>query len=295
MGEKTQAFLAALSDDRRAAFERLQDLETRLDGWLREARERWPDLEVGELELLQFVAERAPETPEALGELRWGDLRLACAVSAGDPIAAERLRALCMPKLRAALASIGLGASIDETAQDVMSELVLPDSRGRRGIDTYRGSGDVASFVKVIAVRSARHAHARRQREQPFDPRGVLEREGAAVEPELLALKQKYRLEFKQAFHSALQSLTDRERNLLKYELVGGLGLDQIAALYDVHRATVARWRAACREKLVAGTEAALRSKLAIGGGEFQSIIRLIRSELDVSLHRVLTEEADGA
>jgi RNA polymerase sigma-70 factor (ECF subfamily) len=294
MGERTQAFLAALSDDGRAALGNVPDLEARLDDGIRTARERWPDLVVGELELLRFVADRA-STLSALGELRWGDLGLACAVAAGDATAGAHLRALCLPKIRAALASIGLGASIDETAQDVLTGLVLPDARGRRGIEAYRGTGDLAAFVKVIAVRSARHAHQRRRREEPLDPSAVIERDGAAVDPELAALKQKYRLEFKQAFHAALETLTERERNILKYELVGGLGIDQIGALYDVHRATVARWRAACREKLLRGTEAALRERLAIEVGDFQSIIRLIRSELDVSLHRVLNEEAEGA
>ncbi len=87
--------------------------------------------------------------------------------------------------------------------------------------------------------------------------------------------------------------MSERERNLLKYELIGALDLDQIAALYDVHRATIARWRANCRHKLLAETEAALRARLAIGGSEFESIVRLIRSELDVSLYRLLSEETE--
>lgn len=55
-------------------------------------------------------------------------------------------------------------------------------------------------------------------------------------------LKQLYRGEFRVAFDAALETLTPRERNLLRHQFVDHLNLDQIGALYQVHRATAWRW-----------------------------------------------------
>jgi RNA polymerase sigma-70 factor (ECF subfamily) len=121
-----------------------------------------------------------------------------------------------------------------------------------------------------------------------MDADALERRASEALDPELEGLKRKYREEFKLAFHAALAKLTDRERNLLRYELVGNLSIDEIAKLYDVHRATLARWRAAAREKLFVETERSLRTALGIGATDFRSIVRWIDSELDVSLSRVL-------
>jgi RNA polymerase sigma-70 factor, ECF subfamily len=291
----SDAFLGALDVDRRERFARCVELGALLDEGLRQAREQWPELDVDTTALLRFVAARAPEVPERIAELRWGDLCLACAVAAGDSTAAAALRERCHPKLRAALASIGLGDATEEVAQQVFSELVLPDARGRRGIEGYRGTGDLAAFVKVIAVRNARRGAKKQGRERPVDPATLLEAASGAVDPELQVLKLKYREEFKEAFHVALGALSQRERTILRYELVGGLNIDQIGALYDAHRATIARWRAAARDKLFQGTLASMKAKLGVGATEFQSIVRLIGSELEVSLHRVLSEDAEGA
>jgi RNA polymerase sigma-70 factor (ECF subfamily) len=291
MGSNASVFIEALPEHRREGFARFPGLEEWVAALVHDGKREWPELAIDDGELIRFIAARAPDAQHALPELRAGDLCLAYATTRGDPRAGAALRERCYPKLRAALASTGLGDAIDETAQQVFSELLLPDARGVRGIAGYRGTGEIAAFVKVIALRTARRAMKQRSRERPVDPAQLLENAGDAVDPELQALKHKYRLEFKDAFHVALASLSDRERNILRYELVGGLNIDQIGALYHVHRATVARWRAAAREKLFEHTQAALRSRLAIGASDFESIVRLIHSELNVSLHRVLSEE----
>lgn len=293
MGSNARAFLDALPEHRREGFERSPVLEEWLDALLRDGKAEWPELALARDDLVRFIAERVPEARDGLPELRAGDLVLAAAAARGDPSAGAALRARCYPKIRAALASAGLGDAIEETAQQVFTELLLPNENGTRGIAGYRGTGEVAAFVKVIALRTARRAVKQRTRERPVDPATLLENAADAVDPELQALKHQYRIEFKEAFHIALATLSDRECNILRYELVGGLNIDQIGALYHVHRATVARWRSLAREKLFQNTQAALREKLAIGVSDFESIVRLINSELNVSLYRVLSEEAE--
>lgn len=294
MGANASVFLDALPEHRRESFARTGLLEEWLARLVRDGSAEWPELTVDETELCRFIGARAPEARDELPVLCAGDLYLACAAAGGDVRAGAAIRERCYPKLKAALASAGLADAIEETAQQVFSELLLPDTRGMRGILSYRGTGELAAFVKVIALRTARRALKQRARERPVDPATLLEDASDAVDPELCSLKQKYRVEFKEAFHVALATLSDRERNILRYELVGGLNIDQIGALYDVHRATVARWRTRAREKLFEQTQAALRAKMALGSSDFHSVVRLIQSQLDVSLYRVLSDEADS-
>ena len=73
------------------------------------------------------------------------------------------------------------------------------------------------------------------------------------------------------------------------------LGIDHIGKVYDVHRATAARWLTRARESLFEMTRSHLRAELGLDDDEFQSLVRLVRSRLDVSVCRILAEDAaDG-
>src|SRR5260370_1220010 len=82
---------------------------------------------------------------------------------------------------------------------------------------------------------------------------------------------------------AALAALAERERNVLRQYYIDGLTIDQLAALYQVNRATTARWVAGARLSVVAKTREHLVDELGIAAGEADSIIRLVRSQLDVS------------
>jgi RNA polymerase sigma-70 factor (ECF subfamily) len=107
---------------------------------------------------------------------------------------------------------------------------------------------------------------------------------------ELDFLKAEYREQFKQAFAKAVRELPARDRNLLRQSVVHSLTIDQLGALYHVDRSTAARWLARAREQLFKTTRANLLAMLHIDQGEFESIMNLIRSRLDVSLHRLLLQ-----
>ena len=92
----------------------------------------------------------------------------------------------------------------------------------------------------------------------------------------------------------SLESLTARERTLLKQQIVDGLTIDDLALLYRVHRATCARWLQSAREQLLSRTRRAFMSRARINSEECESIMRLVRSQLDVSLHRQLKEGAEA-
>jgi RNA polymerase sigma-70 factor (ECF subfamily) len=112
----------------------------------------------------------------------------------------------------------------------------------------------------------------------------------AADDPEMDYLRSRYADEFRAAFVTALGALPTRERNVLRLHLLDGLNVDRIGQLYDVHRATAARWLAHAREELFRHTRDTLRKELGLTQTEFASIVRLVRSELDVSICRILRE-----
>jgi RNA polymerase sigma-70 factor (ECF subfamily) len=62
-----------------------------------------------------------------------------------------------------------------------------------------------------------------------------------------------------------------------------------------VHRATVARWIAAARERLLDRTIALVQGRLKISAAELESLLAGLRSGLDVSLGALLGERTEHA
>lgn len=79
---------------------------------------------------------------------------------------------------------------------------------------------------------------------------------------------------------------------MLRYNVLKGLNIAEIGAIYQVHRATVARWIAHARELLLQSTRERLTQRLHAADHELDSILRLIESQMDVSLRRCLDDDA---
>jgi predicted DNA-binding protein (UPF0251 family) len=77
-------------------------------------------------------------------------------------------------------------------------------------------------------------------------------------------------------------------KNVLRFRHVDGLTVEEIAALQRVHRGTVHRWLADARDQLARRAEALLRARLSIGADEYDSLCRLVESQLDWSLAKDL-------
>jgi RNA polymerase sigma-70 factor (ECF subfamily) len=111
----------------------------------------------------------------------------------------------------------------------------------------------------------------------------------ADLDPELAYLKDRYATEMEQAVVHALAHLSDRERTLMRLHLGEHMTIDQLGAMYRVNRATAARWLTAARESLVARARSDLRLRLRLSESECDSIVALVRSQLDVSIVRRLS------
>ena len=233
------------------------------------------------------VRDRASEAPEQiLRTLPAADLYLAAACSDGDSAALTAFRDTIVPTLRPALGKLGMtSAQIDETIQRVLVMVFVGDG-SRPQIETYGGRGTLRSWLRTIAVRTGRR---------------LLGIEGSAVaaedelaalpaavaDPEIELLRGRHRDQVKAAFSAAFAELGDRERNVLRQYHIDGLTIDQLAALYQVNRATTARWVAGARLAVITKTREQLVDHFGVEASEVDSIIRLVRSQLDVSVREM--------
>lgn len=259
------------------------------------ARSAWPELDLDAAAFAQYAGERL-RPPEAADEsivpsVRPQDLYLAFGCSLGDPgaIAAfERLYARAMDQVVRRFESAQL--SPEDLRQLLLEKLFVARDGCAPKIADFNGRGFLQNWLRVTAVRTFLDEIKRLKRyarEQPADGRDF-EELADGLDPELEFLKQRYRGEFKQAFAAAIRSLSSGERNLLRHQVLAGLTVDQIGALYAIHRATAARRLERARQALLKATRAELMRRLSVDRDELESIMHLIRSNLEVSIQRVL-------
>lgn len=221
------------------------------------------------------------------------ELALARACAAGDPHAIARLEATVLRPVGEALARMASGDGLAEEALQILRHKLLAEVPPKIG--SYRGTGSLVGWVRVAAARELvtlrRRAHGARH--AALDDAHELA--SPAADPELAHMRRLYADHFRRAFAAALTELTPRERNVLRHQLVDRLQLEEIGTLYGVHHITVARWLARARRGLLAGTQTRLRAALGLDEAELASVLRLLPSQLDVSVHRLLAEGADDA
>lgn len=293
MASMREAFLAAVDEPTRRQLEALTDLDERLVALIATAQAAWPEVELGRDAFVAHLAKHlrtdVPAT-EAFDQLQVTDLYLACACAAGDARAAESFRTSYLPIIRAVLARLDAANMGDDVAQEVLTKLITRDERGRARVSQYSGRGKLAAWVRVATTRLAWRLLAKEGRHEHRAGDALFERLTAVEDPELQYLKQLYREQFTRALARAFESLTSRQRNILRYDLLDGLNIDEIGTIYGVHRATVARWRVACRQQLFAATKRLVNEELALDTREFRSMVQLIRSQIELDLGQVIGE-----
>jgi RNA polymerase sigma-70 factor (ECF subfamily) len=225
-----------------------------------------------------------PPPPHALLQMHTTDLYLACACVRGDIRALAAFEDLCILRLDRVLSKLGIAADVTtEIKQDIRARLLVGGS-GRAQIAKFSGRGDLRSWVHVMAVRQALQRQFRGRREVTLDDDEMLQRIALPTNPELAYTKGIYRQEFRQAFEAALRDMSDRDRLLLRQYYVDGSTIDDLGRLYQIHRSTAARLVDRARLALLETTRARMISRLRVQPEELDSILRMIRSQLEVSL-----------
>jgi len=287
-------FLSDIEPRLHAAFE-ASDLETFLANAYAAGCAAWPRIEVDPARYVRHLAavldETDPEIVQTLRSLQVGDLYLACACVYGNSTAISTLERDFIANLEAPLRSTGLDAHGADEVKQRVREFVLVGAHGIPGVANYRGRGQLRSWLRAVALRQAMGEFRGRRPASGGDE--VLQAIPAIAEnAELAPWKEQYADAFRIAFEQAIAALDERQRNLLRQHHIDRLSIDALATLYRIHRATAARWVAAARSALVAGVRERVVQQLAISGSDLDSALRLVRSQLDVSIHRLLGANA---
>ncbi len=289
-------FLAALDEPLRTGAAGFGELEPTLVRIVAAATSEWPTLTASAEGFVAHLARVLPgdrDLAESLAAVRAGDLFLAFACAVGDAVAVEAFEERHRDEVDAALVRLRVAPDIaDEIRARLRHKLLLPDGDRPPRIAEYRGRGALAGWVRASAFREAVDLLRRQQRERPIEEVGPLA-DGMGADPEMERIKERYRVDFQEAFKESLAALSPRERTVLRYQLIDGLGIDAIGALHDVHRATAARWLEKAREKILSGTKRRLLRRLGIAGPELESLLRLVQSRIDVTLSALLRSGPD--
>ena len=185
-------------------------------------------------------------------------------------------------------------ARIDELVQALREKLLVAAPGRPAKLSAFSGQGALRVWLQITATRTfidLGRTAARREPEELVEPGALFDRfVDEAQDIELDYLKHTYRAAFKAAFAAATAALTPRQRNLLGQNILGELNIDQLGAMYGVHRATAARWLQDARAQLAANTRAQLAAQLRIAPDEVASIMNLIQSRVSLSLSRLLAD-----
>ncbi len=275
------------------------DLASVIDALHARGRAAWPSIDVERGAFAARVARSledgapgaSPPDPESLCA---EDLYLAEACAAGDAAAIRAFEARYFAELRKALARAGAtGLDFDDVANELRARLFLGGPAGAR-IEQYRGRGALHSWVRIVAVRLITDlVRARSTAPTPVEDLVVSALPSEDLDPEIAHLRQAYGAEFKAAFHVALESLSPRERNLLRFSVLRQLDLDDVARIYGVHRTTVSRWLEAARTELGVRTRRTLRGGPVSSARKQDSLLAFVDSQLDLSLERVLSPDTE--
>jgi RNA polymerase sigma-70 factor, ECF subfamily len=250
-------------------------------------------------QFVTHVAERLRPQGSLLSALRathTDDLFLACAALAGSTSAHQILGELLEREVTQVVRRQPPGLALaEEVNQILFSQLLLgQDERGPK-LREYSGRGPIGAWVRASALGVALNL---RRQDRPAEPlSGEFDAEDleiAADDPEIAYMRALCRSEFSSAFVRALATLEPRERNLLRLRFLDTLTLEEVAAYFRVHRATVVRWLSEVTSRLFEETRRELGDRLSLDQPEVDSLLRAARSRIDFSLRGLFRRAEEG-
>jgi RNA polymerase sigma-70 factor (ECF subfamily) len=289
---RTDDFLAALPAGLRASAEALPDLPATLGRLVAAARSAWPGLVADDAAFVAHLASRLP-VGEPLGEslesARIDDLYLAWACLRKNTRAMEQVRTLCFSDLDVAWRRYAhLGKDLDDIKQTLSERLFVGTHERGPKIGEYAARGTLRGWLRAIVANLLANVAARETREVPVDDDVLSALGGEADAVELAHVKSVYGDALREALASAIEGLGSREKNVLRYRFADNLSIEQIAAIYGVHRATASQWLAVARDALATATRSELVARLRLTDSELASVLRVAMSQIELTLSRHL-------
>jgi RNA polymerase sigma-70 factor (ECF subfamily) len=290
-GPLTALLLAHAPPERSGWLREQQGLETLLAEHLAAGRAAWPSVPLPPDVFLRHLARHLPPQGAPAGALRQlhaADLYLACACAGGEPQSLVLFERHVLQKVPARLGQLP-ASTLDDVLQVLRQRLLLGVGGTPPKIADYSGRGPLGGWVRIVAARIASELSHQNGRQELFsEPPEVLERMLAPDDPERDVLRADSRQALSESLRVALTALSERERALLRLHHLHGLTMDRLATMYGEPRSSVARHVAQARERLLKLTRRELAARLKLEGRELESLLGLVQSRLDLSLHRLM-------
>jgi len=260
------------------------EMENDLDAILVAGGTTWPDFKVTLADLRSYVI-KTPLGQSAVDNA--GDVVLVCACVNGLPAAANVLDCIIRDNVPMFLKRIDRDAEFANDICQRLHERLLGGEPPR--LATYSGSGPLLNWLRVLTVRLAVDA----KRAQPTLSNVFAESlaehmvaDGAS--PDLQMLKARYGQSLLDAVSRGLRALPRRQRAVLRLYVLASLTIDDLGRMYDVHRSTVARWIASAERSVFDSVKDEFRERWGLATSDVASLARLIRSQLPISLEKLL-------
>lgn len=295
----TAVFLSSIPEELATHAQEIPQLEEKLQTLQGHASQTWPQFALSPQQFTELLGQKILQSPPRKGLENWldntqaADLLLAHACATHQPGSIETFEKHFASDVRKLVMRYqGPKLPADDLQQSLREKIFVATHKRAAKINDYSGQGYLQNWLRVTGTRAfidMLRSSSRSDKESTTrEEDRIMQLPDIAQDLELDYLKQEYRAEFKDAFAVAAQTLSSRERNLLRQHLVAGLTVAQLGKIYGVHAATAARHVAKARENLVAATRAELMRRLKISHSEFESIMKLIRSRIDLSISRLL-------
>ena len=208
------------------------------------------------------------------------DLRLAAACLAGDPHALATFERDHLAPAAAALRRAGYDAAlVDDAIQLLRYRLLVATPEREAKLASYRGTGALAGWLRITALRQARALLG--PRVVSIDSRR--DRDATSVSLDAVLAARVHGPRVREILRAAIASLDERPRESLRLEVVEGMPHHAIAERWHVHRTTVVRWIEEARATIAAAVRRELRDELAVGVDTANSILGAVAG-LDLSL-----------
>lgn len=260
-----------------------------------EGRSAWPRVALESSRFAEHLGTHVVigEAADLLETPHLADLYLACACVHGAPAALEELERRFFPEVRDALRRLQLPeAQREDVQQSLRHKLFVGEAGAPPKLASYAGRGPLAGWLCAAAIRTALSTLRRAPKESALADEQILEL--TTDDPELEHIRRRFRAEFREAFRLALQALEAQQRNLLRLSFLDGLSIDEIGALFGAHRSTAARWIVRARRTLYEETRRVLAERFRFTSSEVDSLMRLMRGQLDLSLSRYFKSSGDS-
>jgi len=271
-----------------------------LEGLCDEAEAAWPEFRIPRhifLAKLRTVAPSDGTVAFDWTQLCHVDLYLAVACSIGESAAITVFSRRYMSRLSHYLRRFGDSSElIDDVRANLEDKLLFSAEVGHPPrIHQYVGRGPLEAWVAMTAQRSLLsmlRSRGSASRSAPADELWELWSAASGLERDE---SHRFADTIRETLRQVIQSLPVRERNVLRLSIVEDVSLSQIARMLNVNQSTVSRAFHACLDKVNEEMRVRLKALHGMRDSEIESVVRDLRSQIDLSLSGVFADAPELA